>query len=45
VHGSFSNRHSGMNFDPQKFFIGLMDFFFILLPSALLSAKSSVASL
>ena len=26
-----------MNFDPQKFFIGLMDFFSILLPGALLS--------
>jgi hypothetical protein len=26
-----------MNFDPQKFFIGLMDFFFILLPGALLT--------
>jgi hypothetical protein len=25
-----------MNFDPQKFFIGLMDFFSVLLPSALL---------
>lgn len=25
-----------MNFDPQKFFIGLMDFFSILLPGALL---------
>jgi hypothetical protein len=23
-----------MNFDPQKFFIGLMDFFSILLPGA-----------
>lgn len=26
-----------MNFDPQKFFIGLMDFFSILLPGALLT--------
>lgn len=26
-----------MNFEPQKFFIGLMDFFSILLPSALLT--------
>lgn len=26
-----------MNFDPQKFFIGLMDFFSILLPGALLA--------
>lgn len=26
-----------MNFDPQKLFIGLMDFFSILLPGALLS--------
>lgn len=26
-----------MNFEPQKFFIGLMDFFSILLPGALLS--------
>lgn len=25
-----------MNFDPQKFFIGLMDFFSILLPGVLL---------
>jgi hypothetical protein len=25
-----------MNIDPQKFFIGLMDFFSILLPGALL---------
>lgn len=25
-----------MNFEPQKFFIGLMDFFSILLPGALL---------
>ncbi|MBU3699022.1 MAG: NUDIX domain-containing protein [Candidatus Kapabacteria bacterium] len=27
----------GMNFEPQKFFIGLMDFFSILLPGAILS--------
>src|SRR5262249_41379634 len=27
----------GMNFEPQKFFIGLMDFFSILLPGALLT--------
>jgi 8-oxo-dGTP pyrophosphatase MutT (NUDIX family) len=27
-----------MNFDPQKFFIGLMDFFSILLPGALLAS-------
>jgi hypothetical protein len=26
-----------MNFEPQKFFIGLMDFFSILLPGALLT--------
>src|SRR4030095_12993940 len=26
-----------MNFDPQKFFIGLLDFFSILLPGALLT--------
>jgi hypothetical protein len=26
-----------MNFDPQRFFIGLMDFFSILLPGALLT--------
>ncbi|KWC42427.1 hypothetical protein WL51_03565 [Burkholderia ubonensis] len=26
-----------MNFDPQKFFIGLMDFFSILLPGVLLT--------
>jgi hypothetical protein len=26
-----------MNFDPQKLFIGLMDFFSILLPGALLT--------
>ncbi len=26
-----------MNFDPQKFFIGLMDFFSILLPCVLLT--------
>lgn len=26
-----------MNFDPQKFFIGLMDFFSILLPGAVLA--------
>ncbi len=26
-----------MSFDPQKFFIGLMDFFSILLPGALLT--------
>lgn len=26
-----------MNFDPQKFLIGLMDFFSILLPGALLT--------
>lgn len=26
-----------MNFDPQKFFVGLMDFFSILLPGALLT--------
>lgn len=26
-----------MNFDPQKFFIGLMDFFSILLPGELLT--------
>ena len=26
-----------MNFDPQKFFIGLMEFFSILLPGALLT--------
>lgn len=26
-----------MNFDPHKFFIGLMDFFSILLPGALLT--------
>jgi hypothetical protein len=26
-----------MNFDPKKFFIGLMDFFSILLPGALLT--------
>jgi hypothetical protein len=26
-----------MNFDPEKFFIGLMDFFSILLPGALLT--------
>lgn len=26
-----------MNFDPQKFVIGLMDFFSILLPDALLT--------
>ncbi len=28
-----------MNFEPQKFFIGLMDFFSILLPGALLTYR------
>ena len=32
-----SNELQIMNFDPQKFFIGLMDFFSILLPGALLT--------
>jgi 8-oxo-dGTP pyrophosphatase MutT (NUDIX family) len=39
--GAFSCRMSesefAMNFEPQKFFIGLMDFFSILLPGALLT--------
>jgi hypothetical protein len=32
-----ANLDPVMNFDPQKFFIGLMDFFSILLPGALLT--------
>ena len=32
-----AEKHKSMNFEPQKFFIGLMDFFSILLPGALLT--------
>lgn len=32
-----------MNFDPQKFFIGLMDFFSILLPGGIVLAVLGIA--
>ena len=31
---AIANKHGAMNFEPQKFFIGLVDFFSVLLPGA-----------